>query len=358
MTLNTDPFPIINHSDTIKKTSSLDSIGRYLQYFFLLLVLFTIGFHTRSESFTTFSIIFSAIVLEALPFMLLGTLIGGFVEVFLSQKQLIRFLPKNKRLSIVAAAFMGIFFPVCECAIVPVVRKFIQKGMPLGAAVSFLLGGPIVNPLVFSSTLVAYSFSVEIAFLRVGLGVCIAITVGMLIHSLIKEDQALLLSSARSGFDCHNNGCNHNHMLFENLSLVKKIRAALYHGAVDFYDIGRFLIIGAFIAAALQTLVARQTFLSMTSGPILAIVAMMALAVILNLCSEADAFIAVSFKPLGLPLSAQMAFMVLGPMLDIKLILMYMSVFTRKMILILIFNICQVVFLVMVAMEVSQWFAS
>ena len=138
----------------------------------------------------------------------------------------------------------------------------------------------------------------------------------------------------------------------------KSLSPAVTHGAADFYDIGRYLIMGAFIAAALQTLVSRQIFLSVTTTPFLSIAAMMGLAVVLNLCSEADAFISASFAPTGIPFSAQMAFMVLGPMLDIKLILMYLGLFTRKMILTLIFGITLTVFLAMAALEVSQWFAA
>lgn len=354
MTLNTDPFPISHTHGAVQKPSLFASTGQYLQFFFLVSAILMATFHARTEAFTTFSIIFSSIVLEAFPFMLLGTLVGGFVEVFISRDHLIRFLPGN-RFAIVAAAFMGIIFPVCECAIVPVVRKFIQKGMPLGSAVAFLLAGPIMNPLVFSSTLVAYSFSWETAVFRSVTGVGIAVAVGMLIDSTLTESQALLPASGASDCGCSHAGCHHTH--HENPSVPGKIRTALTHGAADFYDIGRFLIMGAFIAAALQTLVSRQVFLSVADGPFTAIAVMMALAVVLNLCSEADAFIAASFQPMGIPFSAQMAFMVLGPMLDIKLILMYLSVFTRKMIFILVFTVCLAVFLAMSATEVSQWFA-
>lgn len=362
--MDTTPFPI-KHSpppvndqtnEQVEKQGIMVSTGRYLQFFFLTMAILMVVFQPRTDVFTTFAIIFSSIVLEAFPFMLLGTLLGGFVEVFLGREQLMGWLPKSKWLAIVAAAFMGILFPVCECAIVPVVRKFIHKGLPLGSAVAFLLGGPIVNPLVFGSTLVAYSFSFETAFLRFIAGAGIAIGIGMLIDSVITEDQALVPALETNDLSCCHAGCSHEHDI--PLSLPGKLWSAVSHGAADFYDIGRFLIIGAFIAASLQTLVPRTFFLSVTDGPMIAIIAMMGLAVVLNLCSEADAFIAASFQPLGIPFSAQLAFMVMGPMLDIKLILMYLSVFTRKMILVLIFSICIFVFTTMAALEVSQWFVN
>jgi uncharacterized protein len=348
------PFPLANDPPPPVRSGGMN-IGPYVQIYFLASAILMAAFHARSEAFITFSLIFCAIVLEALPFMLLGTMLGGFVEVFVSREQLLRILPKEKKQAVVVSAFLGIIFPVCECAIVPVVRKFIQKGMPLGAAVAFLLGGPIVNPLVFSSTLVAYSFAWEVAFLRVFIGVVIAMTIGLLIDACLSKKEALLPFSNAGVCGCSHAGCAHDHGSPANGSFGKKIKAALVHGAVDFYDIGRFLIIGAFVAAALQTLVPRQAFMSVAQGPLLAILVMMGLAVVLNLCSEADAFIAASFQPIGIPFSAQMAFMVLGPMLDIKLVLMYLGVFTRKMILLLIFLVCVSVFLAMACLELLQW---
>lgn len=355
MTLNTAPFPLAPKPVPSAPRSRISSLGGYLQIFFLVIALSMFLFSAQTEAYTTFAIIFSAIVLEALPFMLLGTLLGGVVEVFLSRETMIKFLPANKKMAIAAAALLGIIFPVCECAIVPVVRKFIQKGMPLGASVAFLLGGPIVNPLVFSSTLVAYSFSWDVAVLRMIQGLVVAVAGGLLVDSVLNRDQALLPGALDARGGCCHAGCGHDHD--PGRPFMSKIRDAFSHGAADFYDIGRFLIFGAFIAALLQTHIPRQAIFSIADGPLLSTGAMMALAVILNLCSEADAFIAASFRSLGIPLSAQLAFMVLGPMLDVKLVLMYLGIFTRKMILILVTFVCLAVFLISVFMEVFQWLA-
>jgi uncharacterized membrane protein YraQ (UPF0718 family) len=347
---DTTPFPMAEAPPPARS-----GFGPYVQIYFLVSAILMAAFHVRSEAFVSFSIIFCAIVLEALPFMLLGTLLGGFVEVFVSREQLLRILPREKSQAVVVSAFLGIIFPVCECAIVPVVRKFIQKGMPLGSAVAFLLGGPIVNPLVFSSTLVAYSFDWRTAFLRVYIGVAIAMAIGLIIDVCLSRKEALLPFADAGPCGCGHAGCAHDHESPASGSFIQKIKAALVHGAVDFYDIGRFLIIGAFVAAALQTLVPRQAFMSVAQGPLPAILVMMGLAAVLNLCSEADAFIAASFQPIGIPFSAQMAFMVLGPMLDIKLVLMYLGVFTRKMILVLVFLVCVTVFLTMAGLDLLQW---
>jgi len=188
------PFAIISENPTCQTHhhgSNKVAMARNVQATFIVFALYIAFFHARSEVFVTFSIIFSSIVLEAFPFMLLGALIGGLIEVFVERDALIKCLPKNRVLSIFLAGLLGIAFPVCECAIVLVVRWLLRKGMPLGSAVTFLLGGPIVNPLVFASTPVAYSFSWDVAILRVLAGFAIAVAVGLLIDSLFSQKEAL-----------------------------------------------------------------------------------------------------------------------------------------------------------------------
>jgi uncharacterized membrane protein YraQ (UPF0718 family) len=127
-----------------------------------------------------------------------------------------------------------------------------------------------------------------------------------------------------------------------------KLLRALQHGASDFIDIGRFLVFGAFVAAVLQTLMARGDLAALFGSLPLSILAMMTLAMLLSLCSEADAFVAASFRT-TLPLTAQMAFMVLGPMLDLKLIAMYFGIFRKRLILVMSLSIFIIVFVSMMA---------
>lgn len=300
---------------------------------------------TRAEV-RTFAINFVAIVLEALPFMLLGSLVGGLIEVFVSRERIARLLPRRWWTIFLAAGF-GMLFPVCECAIVPVIRRLLRKGIPFGAAIAYLLGGPIVNPLVGASTAVAYNGNWKIVVLRLGIGYLIALFVGFLMNALFDARQAVI-GGTGDGADCGHDHCHHTD---EPKSMSGKFLLAVQHAASDFFDIARFLIMGAFIAAGLQTLVSRQAFVSVTGVPVFSIAFMMVLAVALNLCSEADAFVAASFRSSGLPLSAQMAFMVLGPMLDLKLILMYIGVFRRKTIVVLATATTATVFLVMTILE-------
>ena len=153
-----------------------------VQFGFIAALLGLIVFFRHTAEFATLSITFVSIFLEALPFMLLGALIGGFIEIFAARP-----LP-----AILLTAALGLVFPVCECAIVPVVRRLFSKGLPLGAGIAFLLGGPIVNPLVALSTTVAYGHDPAIAGYRLASGYLIAVVMGLLIDRFFSRTTALV----------------------------------------------------------------------------------------------------------------------------------------------------------------------
>jgi uncharacterized membrane protein YraQ (UPF0718 family) len=323
-------------------------IGLFAQLLFVLLALGLLVFFRDRAQFQTLGIIFVSIVLEALPFMLLGTIIGGFIEVFVSREKITHWLPEGRWWTVFVGAAIGIIFPVCECAIVPVVRRLLHKGVPLSAAIAFLLGGPIVNPIVASSTVIAYFGDWSIAANRMIFGYLIAVVSGLLMGLLFSRAKAVRGEVFSNLFQDHAVSIS-NHG--KSRALGEKTVLAVSHAAGDFFDIGRFLVIGAFIAALLQTLVPRQIFAAAVSTPTLSILLMMILAVALNLCSEADAFVAASFRSSPVPLSAQLAFMILGPMLDIKLILMYLKVFRIRAIAALTMLTFAAVFFSMVLVE-------
>jgi uncharacterized protein len=339
----------------------------YLPAFFLAAALVFLPSGPESGSLNALAIVFVSIVLEAIPFMLVGSLIGGFIEAFVSRERIATLLPRKGWLTVCAAAGAGIVFPVCECAVVPVVRRLIGKGLPFSAAIAYLLGGPIVNPIVAASTALAYSFDWRIVILRLGLGYGIAVAIGMLMGRLFTsagaiKDNGAALEKYASSCDCHHHPLAHTHREASSGTLQAfpvitnqadnttacgcgcshptsngwgdKAGAAFTHAMDDFLAVGHYLVIGAFIAALAQTYIDRSSFLSLSAAPVLSVVLMMALAILLNLCSEADAFIAASFRGL-MPMPAQMAFLLTGPMFDLKLFLMYQSVFKRRAIVVL-----------------------
>ena len=329
--------------------------GALVQIAFALFAVCLLIFFGASEQVRTLSITFVSIVLEAFPFMLVGTLIGGFIEVFVSRERIAKLMPKGSWLAIFVGAGLGFVLPVCECAIVPVVRRLLAKGVPLGAAIAFLLGGPIFNPVVAASTAVAYSFVWEIVATRLVLGFMIAVTIGILMDLFFSRESAILQQpDTKHECGCGHEHCDHDHSHEAEAPFFAKVGRAISHAADDFFDIGRFLVIGAFIAAVLQSVVARQAFFELIAGtPLFSILLMMGLAVVLNLCSEADAFVAASFRSTLLPLSAQMGFMVLGPMLDVKLLIMYTRVFRKRAIVALALMVFAVVLLSMLTLDAT-----
>ncbi len=318
-----------------------------------------------------FALVFVSIILEALPFMLIGSLVGGLIEVFVSREKFTSRLPRRPWAAVCMAAAIGLVFPVCECAIVPVVRRLVRKGLPLSAAVAYLLGGPIVNPIVGASTLLAYKFNWIVPAIRLTAGYAIAVIVGLVMGRFFSRRTAFLethesheaISKLHEKMDAtkrvppqphaHSCACGHAHAQGAHEAhgkLPGRIFAAIRHASDDFFAVAHYLVIGAAIAALAQTVVDRRLFLNCAALPLLPSFLMMLLAILLNLCSEADAFIAASFRGL-LSLPAQMAFMLTGPMFDLKLLLMYRTLFHRRAIIVLAGLILFSVFMVTAILE-------
>lgn len=323
------------HTDRPRKRPAT---GILIDGIFFSVSLAALVLRAGSPVFRTVAATFVAIVFEALPFMLIGSVAGGLVEVFISQERMSKIFPKGKK-GVLLAAGLGLIFPVCECAVVPFVRRLLGKGVPPGAAAAYLLAGPVVNPVVLVSTGVAYSLDWSFAFLRLAFGYMIGVSVGLMVGRVFGADsnRILLHQDAAHSSTVSSCSCTHSHCHAELFAAgpstgnARRIWDALGHGAGDFLDTGRFLVMGAGVAASINVLLPRHLFTGLAGSPVLNIGSAMALAVSLNLCSDADAFIASSMR-LFWSFSSQMAFMLLGPMLDIKLFFMYRAVFRGRFI--------------------------
>jgi uncharacterized protein len=293
---------------------------------------------------------FLGIVWEAVPFIIVGALIAGILEEMLPQQALANLLPKNAFLAILVGGVLGLVFPMCECGIVVVMRRLLRKGLPLSCCVAYMLAGPIVNVIVLSSTWVAFykhetvdqvSLGWPVVLLRAGLGFLVAVCTASVVHLLstkVKVGELLLPKAMGDAPQAHAKPVL-------SLNVVETAPAPepkrpwkqrldnISNTALkDFIDITVFLILGSALAALVRVdtqLVGNLEILSQ-NNPILAIPLMMFMALLLCLCSEADAFLAASFK--GMSISAKLAFLVFGPMLDLKLLLMYTRVFRLKLI--------------------------
>jgi uncharacterized protein len=286
----------------------------------------------NEDIFQNFSVIFISIILEALPFVMLGALISALIQVFISENTMAKLLPKNKFLGILAASLSGFIFPVCECAVIPIGRRLIKKGVPINMAVTFMLSVPIVNPIVLLSTYYAFHGRPYMVLIRGAGGLIIAMAIGT-IMGLMEENKSILKPSY---LDYENIcACGYNHSYRKQNSRLMEI---LHHTNTELYDIGKLLIFGAFISAAFQTLVAREQILHLGQHPVYAIIAMLLFAFLISLCSEADAFIASTFVG-QFTIGSIAAFLILGPMIDIKNTLMLSSSFKKGFIVKLIFLI-------------------
>lgn len=278
------------------------------------------------------SVIFLSIVIEALPFVLLGCLISGALQVFLTPERVTKILPKNKLASIAMGCGLGVFFPSCECGIVPIVNQFVKKDVPVYTAFAFMLTAPIVNPIVIFSTFIAFGNSAKFAILRVIGSLLVAMVVGVWLAYFSKQEilKKKLITTSEDTHHGHHHGHAHN-TGSEKRKWFHQVRHLLQHSIDEFFDTGRYLIIGGLIAAAMQTYLPTGMMLTLGSTKFLAVLVMLVLALTMSLCSEADAFIGSSLLSL-FGAGPVVGFLVFGPMVDIKNLLMMKRYFTGRFI--------------------------
>lgn len=284
---------------------------------------------TAQSSFLQLNSIFISILIEAIPFILIGVILSGIIQMFVSEEMIARIMPKNRFLAVLFGALAGILFPACECGIIPITRRLLLKGVPLHAGVAFMLTAPIINPIVLFSTYIAFGNRWSVVFYRGGLALAVSVIIGIILSYQFKDNQ--LLKPDEPGHRHH-----HHH------TLLQKLGGTLRHAIDEFFSVGKYLIIGAFIAAAMQTYVKTSTLLAIGQNDVSSSLVMMSLAFVLSLCSEVDAFIASSFSS-TFSLGSLIAFLVFGAMVDIKNLLMMLAAFKKRFVFLLITYIVVIV---------------
>ncbi len=283
------------------------------------------------KSLLQLNTIFISILIESLPFVLLGVFAASIIQMFVTEDMVARIVPKNRLLAILFAMFLGVLFPACECGIIPIVRRLVMKGVPLYAGIAFMLTGPIVNPIVLFSTYAAFGNDWSMVAYRAGFALIVALLTGLLISVLFKGDE--LKGTIRNPSGHH-----------EAFSLREKIWGSLKHAVDEFFSMGKYLIFGAFVAAAVQTYVSTSTLLAIGQGKASSSLVMMGLAYVLSLCSQADAFIASSFRS-TFSAGSLVAFLVFGPMLDVKNTIMMLGTFKTRLTLTIIVSVTVIIFI-------------
>lgn len=322
-----------------------------------------------------FKTIFISILLEAIPFVLLGVLFSALLQVFVSEQTIRRWTPRHPLLGVLFACSLGILFPLCECGMIPIVRRLMRKGMPVYIAVTFILAGPVLNPVVYASTYMAFRSRPEMAYSRMGLAFLVAATLGLLVYVFVKRNPlrpepnqpyerpdgpsfvpdepdagrgtGLWTAGRHAGSDAGRRyvgrSAGNEAELPESRSSTRgrggpragranRLLTTLGHASDEFFEMGKYLIFGAMLTGIVQAVVTRESLVAIGQGEASSHLFMMGFAYILSLCSTSDAFVAASFAT-TFTAGSLLTFLVFGPMIDLKNTLMLLSVFRVRFVL-------------------------
>lgn len=253
--------------------------------------------------------VFTAVVVQGVPFLLLGALVSAAVGTLVPERVFARLLPRSPALSVPVAGAAGVVLPGCECASVPVAGSLMRRGVAPAAALAFLLSAPAVNPVVLVATSLAFPGEPMMVVARFTASLATAVTMGWLWARFGRPEWLRL--PARPATEATGS------------------RAGAFASGVqhDFLHAGGFLVVGAAAAATFNITVPRSLLDLFTASAWMSVLILALLAVVLCVCSEADAFVAASLSGFG-PV-AQLAFMVVGPMVDLKLFALQAGTFGR-----------------------------
>src|SRR5215210_2799686 len=291
------------------------------------------------QDFTTLAL---SIIVEALPFVILGALVSVIVRLFAPTERILRLLPKRPLLRRLSISLFGTFMPVCECGNVPVARGLVIKGLSVAESTTFLLAAPVINPVTLLATSQAFPLDPSIVWIRMAGGLLIANLVGGLI-ALYKDQMELVskgfyntLCQVEAADELHHHEHNHKHHDHDHDHHHASNRwwDRWQEGIVIFRDevslMLKVLCLGALIAGATQVFVPRDVLTSLGSDPFLSILAMIALAFIISICANVDAFFALAYSN-TFTIGSIVAFLVFGPMIDIKMLTMMRTTYKVRL---------------------------
>ncbi len=305
--------------------------------------------------------LFQGLLIEALPFLLIGVVIAGLARWFSPGGSWLRRLPGHPVLGPLTGAALGFALPACECGNVPVARRLLVGGAPVGTALGFLFAAPVLNPIVLASTWAAFPDQPWLLLARPIGAVLVALGLALLLR-LLPEGQLLrtdLLEERRLNQPLASVSLLERRTGVIGLPTPPRAEVAasatrppwgelLQHGSREFLSLALLLVAGCAIAALVQTLLPRQWLLAVGSAPTLSIVALMLLALVVSVCSSVDAFLALGFAAHVTP-GAVLAFLLLGPVIDLKLVGLLGLLFKPRGLLLTTAGACLLVLLI------GQW---
>lgn len=316
----------MNFATTKKKTSPVWLVSGFaliLILGFTLRSLMDDSFHLPAALQDFFTLSFSVII-ESTPFVIFGIVLAALLQAFIRQDMLLKRLPKNGFLRRAILSLCGVILPVCECGNMPLARGLMLKGLSVGDATTFLLAAPIVNPLVIITTQQAFGWDNGILALRLIGGFVIANLVGWLLSQHAKPESLLT--------DKFSAACSHNHGQVQGRSRIREASSSFLN---ELNAMMPALIIGSAIAGAIQVLVPREALLAVGQNIFLGIIAMVVLGMVVAICSNVDAFFALSFASSFLPGSI-LVFLLVGPLVDVKMIALMKTTYKVRTIAIMV----------------------
>lgn len=274
-----------------------------------------------SNQFSDALTIFFGIIVQAIPFLLLGVLVSAILAHFVKEEFLLKLIPKNRFAAILVACALGFMFPVCECGNVPVARRLIQKGVSPSVALTFLLSAPALNPVVIFVTWAAFQHQPEVLWFRILFTFLIAGGIGLL-FSYHPHPEIMLVKNDFFHKEAKTCDCFHGKKSSKFFGFLKTV----LH---EFLEMLSILAFGAFLASMFQVLLPRDLLLIIGKGPILSVIVMVVFAFLLSVCANVDAFIALSYSNL-FTVGSLVAFLTFGPMIDLKSLFMFKTTFTWR----------------------------
>ncbi|MFC3990758.1 permease [Actinoplanes siamensis] len=256
----------------------------------------------------TWATVFVSVLVQAVPFLVFGVVLSAVIAVFVPRGFWARALPRHPALAVPAAGVAGVILPGCECGSVPIAGSLIRRGVTPAAALAFLLAAPAINPIVLTATVIAFPGQPQMAVARGVASLVVAVAMGWLWLRIGRPEWIKL--PHRPDLD--------------DTSRARAFWAACRH---DIMHAGGFLVLGAAAAATINVVVPARWLQSLAGDPVISVLALATLAVLLSICSEADAFVAASLSQFSL--TSRLVFLVVGPMVDLKLISMQTGVFGR-----------------------------
>ncbi len=290
--------------------------------------------------FDMFAIYTVALVLDALPFLLAGSVIGILIEIFLPEKIFRHKIFGKGAPGFILALLLGMMLPTCECGVIPIARKFAKKGLPQHLAVVYMMAAPVINPIVIIATYVAFRFNLMMVLGRMAISAAVAVTVGIALSG--QKDIFSRYGIKESDKACH----DHNGECFieDHIPPGERLSFLVKHSAGEFLEMSKYLIAGAILASAFRIFAPKSVSIFFEHNLPLSVFFMMAFAIMLSICSGADAFVASSF--IKFSPSAQLAFVTIGPVLGLKSIIMYGGTLKRKALLYIAIISASMVFLI------------